>query len=90
MNTLFSMLKADIVNPLIAPPVPSKPAENPDNPPPIIEFLFVGLITNCFRMRKSKLSAIKKIPKMISSQILLAIFDNSPPTITNPTEGKPM
>lgn len=37
-NTLFSRLKAAMVSPRMAPPVPSNPAVKPDSVPPIIEF----------------------------------------------------
>ena len=35
--TFFSKLKADIVMPLTAPPVPNKPAAKPEIEPPIID-----------------------------------------------------
>ena len=39
INALFSILKAAIVIPRIAPPVPSTPAAKPDKLPPIIDSL---------------------------------------------------
>mgnify|MGYP006998116770 CR=1 FL=1 len=38
IKTLFSMLKAAMVTPRMAPPVPKSPAEKPNNDPPIAEF----------------------------------------------------
>ena len=51
-----------MVNPRMAPPVPSKPAENPDKIPPVIEFSLLGSMTNY-----NKLSTTKKIPNNSSN-----------------------
>lgn len=41
-----------MVNPLIAPPVPNNPAENPENEPPTIAFFLFGEKENLFLIRK--------------------------------------
>ena len=90
MKTLFSKLNAAIVNPLMAPPVPSRPAESPENDPPIIAFFVVGKTTIFFPIRKIRLNPTRKIPKMISNTSEFMTLDNNPPTITKMTDGIPM
>ena len=90
MKTLFSKLKAAIVSPLIAPPVPNKPAENPEKEPPIIAFFLLGAMLNLLLIIKIRLKTTKNTPKNISKKSLLIIFDRKPPTITKTTEGIPM
>ena len=90
MNTLFSKLKAAMVKPLMAPPVPSNPAENPEKEPPIMAFLFVGDTTTSRLNRNNKLNPTKNIPKNISKMTLFKIFERNPPTITKTTDGIPM
>ncbi len=46
INMLFSKLKAAIVSPLTAPPVPKKPAKKPDKTPPATASLLPSLIFN--------------------------------------------
>ena len=48
INTFFSKLKAAMVRPRMAPPVPNNPAEKPDKLPPTIAFFRLGLITRSF------------------------------------------
>ena len=66
IKTLFSRLNAAIVNPLIAPPVPRRPAENPDNIPPKTEFFLLGVTTRSFLYKKTELKTIKNNPRKIS------------------------
>ena len=73
IKTLFSKLNAAIVNPLIAPPVPRSPAENPERAPPEIAFLLVGEIIKSFFKRKRRLKPTRNIPSIISKILLLII-----------------
>lgn len=66
IKTFLSRLKAAMVKPLIAPPVPNKPAENPEKEPPIIAFFLLAEITSLLLTKKNKLSPTKKKPKNIS------------------------
>lgn len=90
INTLFSILKAAIVNPLIAPPVPSNPAEKPDNEPPITALLLLSFMTNFFLIKNSILRPTRKMARIISSQVVSIYFDTTPPNITKRTEGRPI
>lgn len=65
MKIFFSKLKAAIVIPLIAPPVPNKPAVKPESELPIKVLLEVGFTTNSFLIKNNKLNAIKKTAKTI-------------------------
>jgi len=66
MKTLFSKLKAAIVSPLIAPPVPKSPAEKPDKIPPVMAFLLFGFMIRFFFIKNSRLNPTKKTPRIIS------------------------
>lgn len=90
MNTLFSKLNAAIVKPLIAPPVPNNPAENPEKEPPIMAFLLFGEMVILLLIRKNRLSPTKNIPKNISKKTLFINFESNPPTMTNTTDGIPI
>ena len=63
INTLFSKLNAAIVKPLMAPPVPNNPAENPEKEPPINAFLLFGAITILLFIRNNKLNPTKNIQR---------------------------
>ena len=90
IKTLFSRLKEAIVRPLIAPPVPSKPAEKPDNAPPIREFFLFAAITNSLLYKNKALSEIRKTPRKISKYIEEMNLETKPPIITKSTEGIPI
>lgn len=90
MKTLFSRLKAAIVRPRMAPPVPSNPAENPENEPPIIAFLLFGKIIILLFIKKNKLNPTRNIPKKISKKYVSRNFETIPPIITKRTEGIPI
>lgn len=90
IKAFFSKLKAAIVKPLIAPPVPNSPAEKPDSAPPLIAFLLFAGITNSFLYRKRELKAIRKRASIISSITLSSILLRKPPKMTNTTEGIPI
>ena len=66
MKTFFSKLNEAIVNPLIAPPVPNKPAENPEKAPPRMAFLLLGAIVNDLLIKNKRLNPTKKTSKKIS------------------------
>ena len=66
IKALFSRLKAAMVKPRMAPPVPRSPAENPESEPPTIAFRALGLKTISLLIRKSKLKPTRKIPRIIS------------------------
>ncbi len=53
--------------PLIAPPVPTIPAINPEKTPPKIEFFIVGFMVVFLKIIKNKLVAIRKIANTISN-----------------------
>lgn len=90
IKTLFSRLKAAIVNPLIAPPVPRSPAENPERIPPLMAFLFVGEMIKFCLIRKSKLKPIKNMAKRISKIPPANILERRPPIMTKATDGIPI
>jgi hypothetical protein len=90
INALFSRLKEAIVRPLMAPPVPNNPAENPENEPPIIAFLLVGDIVSFLLIRNNRLNPTKNIPRKNSKKRLFNILDRNPPTTTKTTDGIPI
>ena len=49
--------------PLMAPPVPNKPALKPDKTPPKMAFLLDALMINSLKIKKIRLSTIKNPPK---------------------------
>lgn len=62
MNLFLSSLKAAIVIPLIAPPVPSSPALKPDKVPPKIAFFILATTANLLKIKNNKLETIKNKP----------------------------
>ncbi len=67
-------IKVSIVNPnevkvipLIAPPVPIKPAISPEKIPPKTEFFIVGLSIICLKNKNVRLVIIKKQASIISN-----------------------
>ncbi len=90
IKMLFSRLKAAIVKPRIAPPVPRSPAEKPDKEPPITAFLLLAGTTSFLLIKKSKLNPTRKTPRMISRNVLSTHLVSSPPKITKITEGIPI
>ena len=79
-----------MVKPLMAPPVPNKPAEKPDKVPPTMALPLEGLNVKVFLMRKRRLNPTRKTPRNTSSQKLLTNLERYPPQITNATEGAPI
>ena len=63
IKTLFSKLNAAMVSPLIAPPVPRRPADRPENDPPKIAFFLFGAITKLFLTRNNDLYPPKYLGK---------------------------
>ena len=55
---------------IIAPPVPNKPAVNPERAPPLIELTKVGFKTNFLKTSRIELILIKNIAKIISNNLL--------------------
>lgn len=90
INVLLLRLNAAMVNPLMAPPVPSNPAEKPDRAPPSTAFLVFGWTTIWLLIIKSKLNPTRKQPRTISRKFVSSILERNPPIITNNTDGKPM
>ena len=79
-----------MVNPLMAPPVPNKPAENPENAPPTSAFFLLGEKLTFLLIKKNKLKPTKNTPKIISKEALTTYLESKPPTITKTTAGAPM
>lgn len=90
INTFFSKLKAAMVSPRIAPPVPRRPAENPDKPPPIMAFRLTGFMINFFLIRKRSARITRNNPRNNSSYVLLNTFVSNPPITTNRMDGIPI
>ena len=63
INLFLSSLNAARVIPLMAPPVPNKPALNPEKVPPIMAFHEVGNIFKRLKNKNTKLKTIRKAPR---------------------------
>lgn len=90
IKTSFSRLKAAKVKPLIAPPVPSKPAVIPDNAPPETELTSVGFSTNFLNIKSRRLIEIRKMESAMDKYVLSINRVRYAPRITKATAGIPI
>ncbi len=90
INTSMFKLKDAKTRPLIAPPVPTNPAINPDKVPPTIELKAVAFIVKFLNNKNIALMTIKKKARKSSSVFTGKNLLKKAPVTTVSIAGMPM